>query len=132
MVEELVLAVVPFDLHARPIAGTYRPLIVRAVMPSNALADVETFGLGLESLRSLPTYSLIVHFKAATLPNKLINKARAEPSDQPFFELAASLANRSAFRRSKFLRRAICSFSYSVSGLSDGRNTLLASFRVCS
>jgi hypothetical protein len=46
VVEELVLAVVPFDLHARPIAGTYRALIVRAVMPSNALADVETFGLG--------------------------------------------------------------------------------------
>jgi hypothetical protein len=51
-----------------------------------------------------------------------------EPTDQPFFELAASLANRSAFSRSKFLRSAICSFSYSVSGLSDGRNMLLASF----
>src|SRR5215469_3297849 len=48
--------------------------------------------------------------------------------NQSFFELAASLANRSAFRRSKFLRSAICSFSYSVGGLSDGRNTLLASF----
>ena len=46
VMEELVLAVVPFDPHARPIAGTYRALIVRAVMPSNALADVETFGLG--------------------------------------------------------------------------------------
>ena len=46
VVEELVLAVVPFDPYARPIAGTYRALIVRAVMPSNALADVETFGLG--------------------------------------------------------------------------------------
>ena len=55
-------------------------------------------------------------FKAAMLP------------DHSFFELAASLANRSAFRRSKFLRSAICSFSYSVSGLSDGRNTLFASF----
>ena len=45
MVKELVLAVVPFDPHARPIAGTYCALIVRAVMPSNALADFETFGL---------------------------------------------------------------------------------------
>ena len=44
-----------------------------------------------------------------------------EPTDQSFFDLAASLANRSAFSRSKFLRSAICSFSYSVSGLSDGR-----------
>jgi hypothetical protein len=76
--EELVLAVVPFDPHARPIAGTYRPLIVRAVMPSNALADVETFGLGLESLRSLLTYSLIVHLKAAMLPNILTYNARAD------------------------------------------------------
>ena len=42
----MVLAVVPFDPHARPIAGTYRALIVRAVMPSNALADLESFGLG--------------------------------------------------------------------------------------
>ena len=62
MVEELVLAIVAFDPHARPIAGTYRALIVRAVMPSNALADFETFGLGWSHLRSLPTYSLIVHF----------------------------------------------------------------------
>ena len=46
VMEELVLAVVPFDPHARPIAGTYRALIVRAVMPGNALADVETSGLG--------------------------------------------------------------------------------------
>ena len=46
VVEELVLAIVPFDPHARPIAGTYRALIVRAVMPSNALADLELFGLG--------------------------------------------------------------------------------------
>jgi hypothetical protein len=53
---------------------------------------------------------------------------RGEPTDQSFFELAASLANRSAFSRSKFLRSAICSFSYSVSGPSDGRNMLLASF----
>jgi hypothetical protein len=48
--------------------------------------------------------------------------------DQSFFELAASLANRSAFSRAKFLRSAICSFSYSVSGLSDGRNVSLALF----
>src|SRR6516165_12823897 len=53
---------------------------------------------------------------------------KQEPTDQSFFDLAASLANRSAFSRSKFLRCAICSFSYSVSGLSDGRNMLLASF----
>jgi hypothetical protein len=53
---------------------------------------------------------------------------KQEPTDQSFFDLAASLANRSAFSRSKFLRSAICSFSYSVSGLSDGRNMLLASF----
>lgn len=52
---------------------------------------------------------------------------RGEQTDQWFFELAASLANRSAFRRSKFLRSAICSFSYSVCGLSDERNALLAS-----
>jgi hypothetical protein len=45
VVEELVLAVIPYDLHTGPIAGTYRALIVRAVMPSNALADLETFGL---------------------------------------------------------------------------------------
>ena len=55
-------------------------------------------------------------------------RRRGEQTDQSFFELTASLANRSAFRRSKFLRSAICSFSYSVSGLSDERNTLLASF----
>jgi hypothetical protein len=128
VVEELVLAVVLFDLHARPIAGTYRALIVRAVTPSNALADVETFGLGWSHCVHCQPYSLIVHFKAAMLPNKLTDKARAEPTDQSFFELAASLANRSAFRRSKFLRSAICSFSYSVSGLSDERNMLLASF----
>jgi hypothetical protein len=42
VVEELVLAIVPFDPHARPIADTYRALIVRAVMPNNALADLET------------------------------------------------------------------------------------------
>ena len=42
--------------------------------------------------------------------------------------LAASLANRSALSRSRFLRWAICSFSYSVSGLSDARNMLLLSF----
>src|SRR6185437_8087473 len=53
---------------------------------------------------------------------------RGEQTDQSLFKLAVSLANRSAFRRSKFLRSAICSFSYSVSGLSDGRNKLLASF----
>jgi len=58
----------------------------------------------------------------------LIPHRRSELIDQSFFERAASLANRSALKRSKFLRRAICSFSYSVSGLSDGRNTLLASF----
>lgn len=44
--KELVLAVVPFDSHARPIAGTYRALIVGAVTPSNALTDLEAFGLG--------------------------------------------------------------------------------------
>src|SRR3569833_1931282 len=53
---------------------------------------------------------------------------RGEATDQSFLVLAASLANRSAFNRSRFLRRAICSFSYSVSGLSDGRNMLLALF----
>jgi hypothetical protein len=42
--------------------------------------------------------------------------------------LAAPLANRSALNRSKFLRCAICCFSCSVKGLSDGRNALLASF----
>lgn len=46
VMKELVLAVVPFDSHARPVAGTYRALIVCAVMPSNALADLEAFGLG--------------------------------------------------------------------------------------
>ncbi len=45
VVEELVLAVVPFDTHARPVASAYRALIVRAIMPSNALSDLETFGL---------------------------------------------------------------------------------------
>ena len=43
VVEELVLAIVPFDPHARPIAGTYGALIVRAVVPSNTLADLESF-----------------------------------------------------------------------------------------
>ena len=42
----MVLVIIPFDPHARPIAGAYRALIVRAVMPSNALADLESFGLG--------------------------------------------------------------------------------------
>lgn len=45
VVKELVLAVVPSDPHARPIAGRYRALIVRAVVPSDALADFEPFGL---------------------------------------------------------------------------------------
>jgi hypothetical protein len=47
---------------------------------------------------------------------------------QASFGLAASLANRSALSRSRFLRSAFCSSSYSVRGLSDGRNMLLASF----
>jgi hypothetical protein len=42
--------------------------------------------------------------------------------------LAASRANRSDLSRSIFLRSAICSFSCSVNGVSDGRNALLASF----
>jgi len=33
-------------------------------MPSNALADLETFGLGLESFRSQPIHTLIVHFQS--------------------------------------------------------------------
>jgi hypothetical protein len=45
----------------------------------------------------------------------------------PSFDLVASLASRSAFSRSRFLRSAFCSCSYSFRGLSDGRN-LLASF----
>src|SRR6202012_5539994 len=44
------------------------------------------------------------------------------------FEFAASLANRSAFKRCKFRRNATCSFSYSVTGLSEGRDVLFASF----
>src|SRR5262245_58823838 len=43
------------------------------------------------------------------------------------FDFAFSRANRSALSRSRFLPRAFCSSSYSVSGLSDGRNTF-ASF----
>jgi len=49
-------------------------------------------------------------------------------SSQSVFESAVSLANRSAFRRARFRRSATCSFSYSVSGLSDGREMLLALF----
>jgi hypothetical protein len=55
-------------------------------------------------------------------------KDRRSPAVFLFGALAASLANRSALSRSRFLRSAICSFSCSVSGLSDGRNMLLASF----
>jgi hypothetical protein len=64
----------------------------------------------------------------STLHRSLRCIGAARQTDQSFFELAASLANRSALRRSKFLRSAICSFSYSVSPLSVGRNMLFASF----
>jgi hypothetical protein len=46
VMKELVLAVVPFNAHAGPVAGTYGALIVSAVMPGNTLADLEAFGLG--------------------------------------------------------------------------------------
>ena len=44
------------------------------------------------------------------------------------FDLAASLAIRSALNRSRLLCFAFSSFSYSVKGLSDGRNALSALF----
>jgi hypothetical protein len=56
VVEELGLAVIPVDPHARPIAGTYRALIVRAAAPRNTLADLELFGLGWSHCAPLPHY----------------------------------------------------------------------------
>ena len=50
LMKELVLTVVPFDSYARPVAGTYRALIVGAVMASNALTYLEAFGLGRSHL----------------------------------------------------------------------------------
>jgi hypothetical protein len=44
------------------------------------------------------------------------------------FDLAAYLAIRSALNRSRLLCFAFSSFSYSVKGLSDGRNALSALF----
>jgi hypothetical protein len=45
VVKKLRLTIVPLDLHARPIGTDDRALIGRAVMPSDALADFELFGL---------------------------------------------------------------------------------------
>jgi len=43
--KKLGLTVVPLDLHARPIGSDDRALIRRAVMPSYAVADFQSFGL---------------------------------------------------------------------------------------
>ena len=43
--KKLSLTVVPLDLHARPIGSDHRALIRRAVMPSHAVADSQSFGL---------------------------------------------------------------------------------------
>jgi hypothetical protein len=43
--KKLGLTVVPLDLHARPIGSDDRALIRRAVMPSHAVADFQSFGL---------------------------------------------------------------------------------------
>jgi hypothetical protein len=53
---------------------------------------------------------------------------KPDEDNQSSFDLAVSLANRSAFSRSRFLRSAVCSCSYSVRGLSDGRIVLPAAF----
>src|SRR5262249_47742096 len=45
MMKKLGLTVVPLDLHARPIGSDHRALIRRAVMPSHAVADFQSFGL---------------------------------------------------------------------------------------
>ena len=43
--KKLGVTVVPLDLHARPIGSDDRALIRRAVMPSHAVADFQSFGL---------------------------------------------------------------------------------------
>jgi hypothetical protein len=70
-----------------------------------------------------------LHLREALATNARFRPGTPRPvlSRQSFFEVALSLASRSAFSRSRFLCSAICSFSYSVSGRSDGRNALLAS-----
>jgi len=45
VVKELVLAIIPCDPHARPVAGCDGTLIGRTVMPCYTLADFESFGL---------------------------------------------------------------------------------------
>jgi hypothetical protein len=75
-----------------------------------------------------PIEPLNHHVERVFDPSRKATHWGRRKGDQSFFDFAASLANRSAFNRSRFLRSAICSFSYSVRGLSDGRNVLLASF----
>jgi hypothetical protein len=43
--KKLSLTVVPLDLYAGPIGSDDRALIRRAVMPSHAVADSQSFGL---------------------------------------------------------------------------------------
>lgn len=43
--KKLGFTVVPLNLHPRPIGSDYRALIRRAVMPSHAVADFQSFGL---------------------------------------------------------------------------------------
>jgi hypothetical protein len=43
--KKLGITVVPLDLDARPIVSDDRALIRRAVMPSHAMADFQSFGL---------------------------------------------------------------------------------------
>ena len=45
VMKKLVFAVIPCDLHARPIGSDDRALIGYAVMPGDALADFQSFGL---------------------------------------------------------------------------------------
>jgi len=45
VMKKLGLAVVPLDLHTRPIGSEDRALIGRAVMPRDAVADFQLFGL---------------------------------------------------------------------------------------
>lgn len=54
VVKELVLAVIPSDPYARPIAGCYRALIIRAIVPCHALVYPQFSGLGWSHEGALP------------------------------------------------------------------------------
>ena len=86
------------------------------------------FGRLFHGLMSGAVAGLTLFLNRSSILHRSLRCIGGGPTDQSFFELAASLANRSPLSRSRFLRSAICSFSCSVNGLSDGRNVLLASF----